>query len=683
MTSTRSATATHVKTDVRTLLTSILRALPYLVAFAALVGFVAFLFLDRLTPAYRAETTILVGIGDSNPEVVRNVLGGEIQLIRSPDLARGVVDSLGLAAWPEYRDAMRGRSTLEEILFAIGLARDMGGASVEERILARFDDNLDVHARDGSPVIMIVFHAADPALAARGANAVADAYLALRRSAVLGAGASLEAEIDRLRTTLAEAEASATALRGDIATMPPPLAAAERATLEADLAAARDTARRAANDAAAIRAGLDDGAVSSVAAVIEDSSIRRLLDEQRALRTALAEAMAAIPLGNPRVAELRGRLAEIENEVAAAARRLADSLEAAAAAAQARVANIERRLAEADVSAAAEAELATLEQKVTDTRGLLDAALRRQEALRQNGALPTDVQLISRAAIPSSPDWPDVAPLTALAFLVALLTGIAVVTLRELASGRALRPVPFEPLADLAQPTPAAGRFRRVEEDGVPRAMSDEPTLAPPAADPAEASLGAVADGVAGRRRIVVTLAEGSDADGRPLAAVALARALSGRDRSVVLVDLHADGANSLATGEAADLPGFADLLADAASFAQVIFRDRRSRAHFIPAGVQPVRPEKLSGERLETLLAALDHTYDHVVIDCPDDAIAGIAPGADAALVASEYVNADPRTVRAVAQIAKVSAARILHLLVEPARRPSSPEPEPTAEAA
>ena len=48
-----------------------------------------------------------------------------------------------------------------------------------------------------------------------------------------------------------------------------------------------------------------------------------------------------------------------------------------------------------------------------------------------------------------------------------------------------------------------------------------------------------MADGVAGRRRIVVTLAEGSDAEGRPLAAAALVRALAGRDRSVVLVDLH------------------------------------------------------------------------------------------------------------------------------------------------
>jgi Mrp family chromosome partitioning ATPase len=180
-----------------------------------------------------------------------------------------------------------------------------------------------------------------------------------------------------------------------------------------------------------------------------------------------------------------------------------------------------------------------------------------------------------------------------------------------------------------------------------------------------------------------VTLAEESDRDGRPLAAVALARALAGRDRSVVLVDLRDDGADDLAMGEAADLPGFADLLAGEVSFAQVIFRDRRSRAHFIPAGTDSIDPEALAGERLATLLAALDHTYDHIVLDCPDDAIPQIAPGADAALVASEYGSADPRTLRAVARVAKASAARIFHLQIDPGRRPSDPDPERTAEAA
>jgi Mrp family chromosome partitioning ATPase len=341
-----------------------------------------------------------------------------------------------------------------------------------------------------------------------------------------------------------------------------------------------------------------------------------------------------------------------------------------------------QRLAAADAATAAAGELAKIEEEIAGYRERLDAALQKQDELKESGVLPGDVQLLSRATVPAMPDWPDVLTLTGLAFLLALILGVAFVVFRGLAGGRGRREVPFEPLAEMDLPPPAAARFRRVEGDDVPRAMQDEPTLAP-LTEEAGWSLGAVADSIAGRRRVVVTLAEDSDTDGRPLAAVALARALAGRDRSVVLLDLRDDGADSLAMGEATDLPGFADLLAAEASFAQVIFRDRRSRAHFIPAGAGPIVPEALTGERLATLLAALDHTYDHIVLDCPDDVIAQIAPGADAALVASEYGSADPRTVRAVSRVAKASAARIFHLKVDPGRRPSDPDPERAAEAA
>ncbi|HET7714342.1 MAG TPA: hypothetical protein VFK86_01835, partial [Bauldia sp.] len=526
-------------------------------------------------------------------------------------------------------------------------------------------------------VIVIAFHAADPELAARGANAVADAYLALRRSAVAGAAEALAAEIERLRRVLAEAEARMSALKDEAAGAPSPLTAAERAALVAERDAVRDAARKAEDDAAAIREALRAGNVLSLVPVREDSAVMRLLDEQHSVVEEIAKEMATIPLGNPRVAELRARLSEIDAEIEAAARRMADALAADAEAALARVAEIEQRLDASDVATRRQAEIAALEETVVETRGLLDAALRRQEGTGQNGVVPSDVRLLTRATVPTAPVWPDTMGLTLLAFVAALVLGAVAVVLREFASGRAFREVPFEPLADLEQPAPAAGRFRRIEDEGVPRAMPEEPTLAP-AVETSEASLGAVADGVAGRRRIVVALAEGSDSDGRPLAAVALARALSARDRTVVLVDIHADGADSIAMGEAPGLPGFADLLAGDVSFAQVIFRDRRSRAHFIPAGLNPIKAEALSGERLATLLTALDHTYDHVVIDCPDDAISRIAPGADAALVASEHASVDPRTVRAVARIAKVSAARIFHLIVDPARR--SPEPEAAA---
>jgi Mrp family chromosome partitioning ATPase len=451
---------------------------------------------------------------------------------------------------------------------------------------------------------------------------------------------------------------------------------AARDALVTERDAARAELDAARTDAAAIRAALGAEAMPEVPAFRENPAVRVLIDEQTALRTELGREITANPLGNPRIAEIGARLGQIHGMLEAEAVRLAEALDASAAELAARIAEIETQLADADAADAAARELAGLEQSISADRDRLQAALHRQAALTQGGMLPTNVRIVADAQIPRAPEWPPVETLTAIAFAAALLAGIAIVLLREIVNGGAFRRAPFEPLAELDVPSPAEGRVRRPDEHEVGRARTDDPTLAPEI--DAEASLGEVADSVAGRRRIIATLAEDSDGDGRPLAAVALARALAGRDRTVVLVDLHADGANPTAMGEVDDLVGFSDLLAGKASFAETIFRDRRSRAHFIPVGSRRLAPDALAGERLVTLLTALDHTYDHVVVDCPDEAIARIAPGADAVLVTSEYGSADPRTVRAVARIARVSDAHIFHLVVAPTRHP----PE-TAEAA
>jgi uncharacterized protein involved in exopolysaccharide biosynthesis/Mrp family chromosome partitioning ATPase len=672
MPATRSATTTRGGIDVPALLASVRRALPTLVVVAALVGAFAYLLLDRLTPLYRAEARLAVGIAASNAEVRRNTLAAEVQLIRSRDLAEQVIASLGLGDTPEYRAAAEGRAPLNDFLVTLGLARDLRALSPEERVFALYDDNLGVDIAGRPPTIRIAFWAADPVLAAQAAGAVADAYVALRQSAADEATA-LAGEITRLQETIAAAEVRAGELRDGTAGA---LDDAARDALVTERDAARTDLDAARTDAAAIRAALGAEAMPEVPAFRENPAVRVLIDEQTALRTELGREITANPLGNPRIAEIGARLGQIHGMLEAEAVRLAEALDASAAELAARIAEIETQLADADAADAAARELAGLEQSISADRDRLQAALHRQAALTQGGMLPTNVRIVADAQIPRAPEWPPVETLTAIAFAAALLAGIAIVLLREIVNGGAFRRAPFEPLAELDVPSPAEGRVRRPDEHEVGRARTDDPTLAPEI--DAEASLGEVADSVAGRRRIIATLAEDSDGDGRPLAAVALARALAGRDRTVVLVDLHADGANPTAMGEVDDLVGFSDLLAGKASFAETIFRDRRSRAHFIPVGSRRLAPDALAGERLVTLLTALDHTYDHVVVDCPDEAIARIAPGADAVLVTSEYGSADPRTVRAVARIARVSDAHIFHLVVAPTRHP----PE-TAEAA
>ena len=118
------------------------------------------------------------------------------------------------------------------------------------------------------------------------------------------------------------------------------------------------------------------------------------------------------------------------------------------------------------------------------------------------------------------------------------------------------------------------------------------------------------------------------------------------RDGRVVLVDFPGDGANASAIGEGADLPGFADLFDGNASFAEVIFRDRRSRVHFVPAGTRRAdAPSEVADERLETILSALTLTYDHVVLDARDDVIAPAGGTPPRRWWSANSRPADPRT--------------------------------------
>ncbi|MCB1501273.1 MAG: hypothetical protein KDK07_16065 [Bauldia sp.] len=681
MASPRSASMTRVETDLAALAMAGLRALPYVLAVAALSATIVFLLLERMAPLYRADARIAVDIGTTDAGVARSVLDGEMQLIRSRDIALGVVESLELSKSAEYRGALAGDSVMRSILVILGLARDVSDLPPDERVLAHFAENLRVVPTGRADGIIVSFWAADPDLAARGANAVAEAYVALRDGATGETAASLADEIARLRAAVADAEAHVAALREAASRLPTGLDAESRAEVEAELASVRASVAAAESEAAAIRAGIAGGTIPDTASIRADAQASALFDEQRSLREALVQETAANPLGNPRIAEIRARLTEVDAALEENARRIAGALDATAVRGRERMADLQKRLADADAATAAAADIAAAEAAVADVQSRLDEALKREDALRQSGVLPDEVRIAARATVPAAPAWPDTAPIGIAAFVAILLLGLTIAVLRELASGRAFRRLPFEPLAGMNSSVAAAGRLRRVEDEELPRAMPDAPSLAPDAE--ADSSLGEVADSVAGRRRIIVTLAEDSDADGRPLAAVALARALSGRDRTVVLVDLQGDDADGAAMGESAGLPGFSDLLSGDASFAQAIFRDRRSRAHFIPAGHAAIGAEDLAGERFATLLTALDHTYDHVILDCAETVIPGIAPGADAALVASEHGSTDPRTIRAAGQIAKVSTAHIFHLKVDPPRRPRAPDPAPKAEAA
>ena len=83
--------------------------------------------------------------------------------------------------------------------------------ALEERVLAAYYDRLTAFAIDKSRVITIEFQSADPELAARVANLIAEKYLSFQQVAkqdqARSAGQWLSGELEKLRSKVSEAEA--------------------------------------------------------------------------------------------------------------------------------------------------------------------------------------------------------------------------------------------------------------------------------------------------------------------------------------------------------------------------------------------------------------------------------------------------------------------------------------------
>lgn len=557
----------------RNLLMSFVNIFLYLIVIASIIAFTSYAVLSQLSMQYRAETTILIAPADSrsganvttNPDagtVSPELLAAQLQLLRSGNLARTVVQSLGLEHRQAFVEALENRSVLSDFLSGIGLKRDPTGIALEERLLETFAARLSVSSYPDAPVIAVGFTSGDPQLAADVANAVAAEYIALhhaaRGDAAEEATSWLEAEIDNLRHSIAALESKAEAYRAGI------------------------------------------GQLSSAA-----SAASGLARKERA------------------EAQLGAELREIEGEAA----------------------------------------------RQRDLLYGYESRYRDALARRQNGSLPADARILSPASAPTEPSFPRKGPITAMLGVLALAIMAMFVVVRRLARRRqpgGLAQIPLPEVADSGLTEPKARWF---DDRGVRRIMP-APTLVDrevggPISDSTTAVVRRLIRDAAGR--IMVVTIGTPLGKRRPLAAVALARALARADRRPVLIDLHDDRADSLSMGEGADLPGFSDLLAGDASFGQVIFRDRKSRVHFIPAGQRMPHRQDLADERVELLVNALDHTYDHVVFDVGADMAGAIGPGCGAAVVASEFPGDDPRVALAVKQLRVHSKGPVVVFTIGP----------------
>jgi Mrp family chromosome partitioning ATPase len=185
----------------------------------------------------------------------------------------------------------------------------------------------------------------------------------------------------------------------------------------------------------------------------------------------------------------------------------------------------------------------------------------------------------------------------------------------------------------------------------------------------------------AGARKVTILGTASSESITRT--ALTLAR-LMAHQAKVVVVDLAASSPALAAASVDPVAPGLAELMQGEASFAQIITKDRLSRAHLVSAGRPGFDRAQLQSPRLTLAIDALMRVYDHVLLDAgtaSDLPAELLTSQAGAVVVPDASMERDARTLMCE-QLRAVGFAEVT-MLSKPCQPPDLIEPGPRVVAA
>lgn len=725
--------AADVDVDLRQLFASLARNWLRILLFVLVVTGLAFAFASFATKHYKAQTQVEIApresiytrpAGSNNdgdkPILDEQGVATQVQIISSNEILKQVAQKLGLARLREFDETVN-MSALSRVLILLGLKNDPMDVPADERVLKKMREKLNVFGVEKTRIIAIEFSSEDPKLAAAIPDAIAAAYIAGQGAAKsesnTAAADFLAPEIADLSKQVRDAEAKVAAYRaqsdllmgGNNAT----LATQQLAELSTELSRVRANRAAAEGTADSVRKALQNGgSLDSLPEVLSSDLIQRLRERQAELRATIADLSTTMLDNHPRVRAAKSQLADLDAQIRNEAQKIMKGLVMQADAAKAResqlVSDVNQLKAASAQAGEQQVDLDALQRDAAAKRQQLELYLTnyREAASRQDrNYVPVDARVASPASVPSEPYFPKVGPIVGAAAAASLLLAAIFTLLRELFSGRAMRPAPgarFAPIDEVAmpatarqqpdapepsrlEPVVASGFVDRGAEAQWPEAvMEPQMVMQPrPVAEPepvVKAEPVAEVESVAepepvveaqrprsvlgeidiekaaekliasGAARAIFVSPEGDEA---AASAILVAREVSDAGLRVLLLDLTASGAASRPMLDSGLLPGITDLLASQAQFSEVIHADLYSDCHVIPVGTaDPVRAMR-AADRLPIIMQSLTTAYDLVVVECgPADAQGISRLGAEATEVFLSMLEPDDEVTKAAVKL-------------------------------
>ncbi|WP_404404384.1 GumC family protein [Pelagibacterium halotolerans] len=564
------------------------------------VTFAILTFMPRL---YEARTSLLIEprttpftrvTNDTTTSAVVDAatVASQIQLITSRETILAAVDGSGLREASEFA----------------GLS--------DSELVEKVRDNLVVAQERDSRLVTIAFRAEDPQVAADLANAIAEAHIARlvdqQIQDTTGATLWLQREIDELRETVLEAERRVAEFRVEndlfIGQNNTSIVDQQLSNIATQITTTAERRNAAQSRAQLIRRMLENGqSVIGISDVQNSSVVQRLIEQKATLQGQRAQQSATLLSNHPTIRALDAQIAEIDQQIAAEGRRVAEALEAQAEIEADLETSLRADLEDLKQSAGAATRdgvtLAELEREAAAQRELLNAfLLRYSEAAARtdaDSALP-DVRIVSTAAPSDTPASPRTTLILLAVGIGSIILQVGAVIFSELLSGRALvertEPEPPEPASRMPEPATEEKKDDPQEEpvgQGAPR-------LAPVAVEVESLAARVLAGTV--RRISIATLDHWRDS--ADFAERLTARIVE-NGQSVAEVDA--------ASSQQGIEPGLTDLCAGDADFGDVVHTGHDERFAFVPWGqVARLARQPAKGE---TLVEALSDIYEAVVV--------------------------------------------------------------------
>jgi len=615
-----------------------------IIGLTLLVAILALLVVNNMRPVFRSTATVLIEQGKSKVVSIEEIYSQgstqrehyqtQAEILKSEELARKVVQKLGLQSHPDF-DVRQMEPTLWDRL--TGSVRDPSQITETQAIrgaINRFRRNLQVQLVRNSQLVQISFVSYDRELAMRVPNTVAETYiesdLEARMAMTQKAAEWLRERMGELRSKVDSSEKALQDYRDReriLDTKGMALSGAGKQLEELTRAVVDARQKRAEAEAAyalvqQIKVGRSQASYDSVPVVLRSPIVQQMKVQEAEAERRLSEVSKRYGPEHPRMVQAKTELEAAKENTRRQVEIVVNGLVKEFEQARANEAAVERALAQSkqDIQGInrKEFQLGILEREVQQNRNLYDMFVNRLKETNATGDLQSTIaRVVDPATLPSGAFAPDKRQIVGVSAVIALVISALLALLLD----RLTNALNSTSDVENRLGVPALGVLQKIKgftnKKGFVSELAFFNDTQSTFAEAVRTVRTSVLMSALDEPHKVVVITSSVPEEGKTTLSFNLACAL-GQVKKVLLVDgdLRRPKIGKL-VGRDSKMPGLADLVAGHAQVSQCVFFDERAGIHLLPAGTVPPNPlELLSSKRFEDVINKLKEAFDIVLID-------------------------------------------------------------------